>query len=1210
MPIKHITELFALDGSAFITAAYRNLLNREPDEAGLAYYLGRLSMGYGKARVIAQLAQSPECRPHDEVKGLKKLIAAERRAGHWFWDYFSRRSRVEKTLHSGLAGLARIDQRLESLQDATLTQTQQIGSLAQQISALRTVTLAQSKSEEQQLPAETVRQFFREISWREPENDQVIHDHSRQGSPDASREIILNIEGVTNIKKVNSSFTQEEYNLISNSSLFDADYYLKSHPEVAKAGIDPLSHFMEYGWKEKKNPSPEFDVCFYLVMNKDVRDAGINPLLHYCGNGKIEGRLINSSQVNCHHTESFSKNYHDITKAKEKEKTFYKNYETKEAIRLDIKAIAFYLPQYHPILENDSNWGKGFTEWTNVTKANQNFVGHYQPQLPIDLGFYDLRIVDNIKRQAELAKNYGIYGFCFHHYWFDGKGVMRTPIDLLLEHKEIEINFCINWANENWTRRWDGRDKDILLKQNHSDEDDILFIQDASKYFRDSRYIRINNKPLLLIYRPSLFPNIKKTVSLWRKWCIQNDIGDLYICLTDSFEDINPESINFDASIQFVPNTLPLESIEHSLQITNPDFTGGIVSYDDAVEVIKNFKKPEFKKFRGICPAWDNTPRRQDSAYIVHDSTPEKYKNWLKIIIEDTFETFPEEERFIFINAWNEWAEGAHLEPDRRYGYAYLDATYAMLNELEKEKLEAIKVINNNFKKISKHFLVIHAYYFDVWDEFEHYIATKKGEFDFFISVSSDITIDNINKLANHNCIIRIVANVSRDLAPFFDFYNLLTEYDFGCKISFKKSSTEIIGDIWREQVFSELLSDPSINSVNDLFKDESIGMIIPESFLLDFKCNISSNKNEIINLCNDFNIPFPQSATSFSAGTMFWFRPKAMQQLEDFKIKSQYEPLKQDGTPLHAMERILGYLCETNGYTIRSIKKNGHEGSKKSYFENILEKGNIASYSNNRIRKGNKSNLLIFVHYNKISNKIDKYVFKYLKNLQELDVDIVFVTNSYIDESHKTCLLEIVTKVVLRENVGYDFSAYKHGLSVSDFWNYEKVFLVNDTIYGPFDDFSKHCKAILNHQSDLVGLTSSMQFGLHIQSYFICFDKKVARTDSFREFWSLVKDETCVEDVIMNYEIKLTSFFSNKGYSANALFELEENVMMKNPISLLEQGFPFIKKRFIESMSDFERHKLLYYLQNKFGSETLEEILNSPKIRNSPCTAWLTVDA
>lgn len=414
---------------------------------------------------------------------------------------------------------------------------------------------------------------------------------------------------------------------------------------------------------------------------------------------KIKINKTISTQNNIAYNYNGEKIYRDLKEIKEKDSIYFKEFKKYHHKNFDIKAVAFYLPQFHPIPENDLNWGKGFTEWTNVTKATSNFVGHYQPQLPIDLGFYDLRIVENIKRQAELARNYGVYGFCFHHYWFDGKGIMRTPIDLLLENKDININFCINWANENWTKTWDGREKDVLLKQNHCDEDDLKFIQDSSKYFEDSRYIRVNNKPLLMIYRPSLFPNIKRTIELWRKWYKENYNSDLYLVLTDSFEDLNPSQINFDASVNFVPNTLPLESIEYTLSMYNKDFKGGIVSYEHAIEAIKNQKQPSFKKFRGICPSWDNTPRRQDTGYIIHGSTPEKYKNWLRYISLDTLKKFEKEESFIFINAWNEWAEGAHLEPDRKFGYAYLDATREVLEEMNKSKIELVNEINQKFTK-------------------------------------------------------------------------------------------------------------------------------------------------------------------------------------------------------------------------------------------------------------------------------------------------------------------------------------------------------------------------------------------------------------------------------------------------------------------------------------------------------------------------------
>jgi glycosyltransferase involved in cell wall biosynthesis len=341
----------------------------------------------------------------------------------------------------------------------------------------------------------------------------------------------------------------------------------------------------------------------------------------------------------------------------------------------DIKLIAFYLPQFHPIPENDEWWGKGFTEWTNVSKAIPQFIGHYQPRLPGELGFYDLRLPEVQKRQIELARQYGIYGFCFHFYWFKSGQVLERPLEQFLESKDLDFPFCINWANESWSRRWDGKDNDILLEQNHSTEDDIEFIKYVSRLFSDSRYIRIQGKPLLIIYRPSLFPNLRETAAVWRDYCRKNGIGEIYLALTHSFEYVNPEKIGFDAAIEFAPNTFLLKPINDEIEFTNPDFNGIVYDYNSAVNYSKVYPMPDYKKFRCIFPGWDNEARKPGSGSIFHRTSPQSYKEWLEYLCTYTRQNFSKEERFIFINAWNEWAEGAYLEPDRKYGYAYLHKT-------------------------------------------------------------------------------------------------------------------------------------------------------------------------------------------------------------------------------------------------------------------------------------------------------------------------------------------------------------------------------------------------------------------------------------------------------------------------------------------------------------------------------------------------------
>lgn len=350
----------------------------------------------------------------------------------------------------------------------------------------------------------------------------------------------------------------------------------------------------------------------------------------------------------------------------------------------DVKLIAFYLPQFHPIKENDEWWGKGFTEWANVSKAVPQFIGHYQPRLPGELGFYDLRVPEIQKRQIELAVQYGIHGFCVHFYWFNGRTLLERPLQEFAE--SFDFPFCINWANENWTRRWDGLDNEILIAQKHSPEDDIEFIRHISRYLRNKNYIKINSKPLLLLYRPASLPDPKATGERWRKWCLDNGIGEIYLAAVHSFDELDPRTMGFDAVVEFPPLAFPFKDVSHQFNIVNPDYKGVISDYKDAAAFFANCNKPPYTKFRGIIPGWDNEARIPGRGKVLANSTPRAFKHWLKTLCYFTGNNLGPDERLIFMNAWNEWGEGAYLEPDRRYGYAYLQAVAEALTEYSAEK--------------------------------------------------------------------------------------------------------------------------------------------------------------------------------------------------------------------------------------------------------------------------------------------------------------------------------------------------------------------------------------------------------------------------------------------------------------------------------------------------------------------------------------------
>jgi GT2 family glycosyltransferase len=351
-----------------------------------------------------------------------------------------------------------------------------------------------------------------------------------------------------------------------------------------------------------------------------------------------------------------------------------------------VRAIAFYLPQYHPIPENDRWWGKGFTEWTYVASAKPLFPGHYQPHLPSELGFYDLRLEEVREAQADLAREHGIYGFCYHFYWFGGKRLLDRPLTEMLVSGRPNFPFCLCWANENWTRRWDGRDQEILFKQEYSPEGDLAFIRELLPILSDHRYIRVNGKPLVLVYRTEDLPNPKKTAETWREESIKARIGDLYLCRVESFSAVEPGKIGFDAACQFPPLLIGSPELDPVLVFNGTDpsaFKGKMFDYRGLAQQALN-AEVHYKHFLGVTPSWDNTPRTGQRGYIWLNSLPEEYESWFVRALRNTVRLHRGEERVIFINAWNEWGEGCHLEPDQRYERALLQATRRALGAINK----------------------------------------------------------------------------------------------------------------------------------------------------------------------------------------------------------------------------------------------------------------------------------------------------------------------------------------------------------------------------------------------------------------------------------------------------------------------------------------------------------------------------------------------
>jgi Glycosyltransferase WbsX len=362
---------------------------------------------------------------------------------------------------------------------------------------------------------------------------------------------------------------------------------------------------------------------------------------------------------------------------------------------MDVRVIAFYLPQYHPIPENDAWWGKGFTEWMNVTKARPLFRGHYQPHLPADLGFYDLRVAETREAQADLARQYGITGFCYYHYWFAGKRLLNRPLDDVLASGNPDFPFCLCWANENWTRIWDGGNSEVLIEQTYSRADDLAHIRWLARAFADPRYIRVENKPLFIIYRAHKLPNIRKTAAIWREECCSLGIGEIFLCRVDTGADtLPPSEVGLDAAVEFQPDWYDLgeplgrRRLRHFRWndvrfLLRRKFLGDridVQNYSHLVWSMSRRALPRYPRFPCITPSWDNSPRRRQGATVFIGSSPVLFQQWATNTLAK-LKHFTDTPPILFINAWNEWAEGNHLEPDQRYGRQYLEAIQNALEQ-------------------------------------------------------------------------------------------------------------------------------------------------------------------------------------------------------------------------------------------------------------------------------------------------------------------------------------------------------------------------------------------------------------------------------------------------------------------------------------------------------------------------------------------------
>jgi len=461
-----------------------------------------------------------------------------------------------------------------------------------------------------------------------------------------------------------------EDNLVSEA--FDVSYYKIQNPDVEKKDIDPLKHFLETGWKEGRDPNDWFSTRYYRKANPDVENLNINPFLHYLQFGQAEGRRPAPPKADL-----AKRIFQERSKATAKGPYFEP---LNSAIGLNrtplAKVLAYYLPQFHATPENDAFWGEGFTEWNNVARGQPRFAGHVQPVIPRDLGFYNLDDPEVMRKQIEMAAAAGIHAFCFYYYRFGGHRVLEKPIEHMLQDPTLDFPFVLMWANENWTRAWDGLEKDVLLQQDYSAENDVGLVDDLARHFVDSRYMRIGDRPLFFIYRPGQIPNAAAVIANWRSLFMQRHNLSPLIFMVQGFGDNDPTLYGLDGAIEFPPHKICQDQpvITGTVDLLDPDFAGYVLRYDDVIGRATAEPVPDFPLIRTTVPHWDNEARRPGNCLVMHGSTPTKFEAWVRQSVVFAREHPVHGEAIVAVNAWNEWAEGAYLEPDVHYGGAYLNA--------------------------------------------------------------------------------------------------------------------------------------------------------------------------------------------------------------------------------------------------------------------------------------------------------------------------------------------------------------------------------------------------------------------------------------------------------------------------------------------------------------------------------------------------------
>jgi lipopolysaccharide biosynthesis protein len=892
----------------------------------------------------------------------------------------------------------------------------------------------------------------------------------------------------------------------------------------------------------------------------------------------------------------------------------------------EVKAIAFFLPQFHAIPENNEWWGEGFTEWVNTRKGSMRFPGHYQPREPHDdIGYYDLGKIETLKKQVALAKQHGIYGFCFYLYWFSGKKLLEKPVDMLLAHPEIEINFFLCWANENWTRAWDGQDREILVSQDYPENDPPRFIDDIKKYVTDKRYIRVGGKPVIIVYNPGHIGNkTERIFTGWREHSKEIGIGEILIwtCQTANNTAANLNIADLiDAEIEFPPHNMWYESIN----IRNINTSGKeafLYDYQKLVDIIEqktNLIEAERKGkplYHTCMMGWDNAARRSNGWTTYCGFSLKSFYRWVYDITKETKKKFDRDEAFIFVNAWNEWGEGTYLEPDKKYGYANIntfskaicgipfDGELIVVNQqsnqqdrpegrgIELRRYDKTCPLSAKGRYYPPVAVQIHLFYTELTDEiienlnyipyaFDCYVSTDKKEKVKIIQTAFD------KKCNARNTFVKQYENRGRDLMPFLQQITpVIDKYEYICHIHSKKTVTNGYGNYWRKFLFKHLFgTNRHLYAIfNEFQKDLNLGLLFPETYpALKFQAGWGGNRDEAGELLKKIGIDLELSSESvFPVGNMFWARTGAIRKIFEAGIARNDFPVEAgqvNATLAHTIERSWVYIARAAGYHYKKIFNN----------------------TDSPVRNIYQNNLLLFVHFDR-DNIVSRNDLDYLKALKAVAKEIVFISNSGLSENELSKVSALASKIVLRENTGYDFGAWKQvilSLEKSELEEYDHLILVNNSCYGPYRNLTNMFAEMSKKGSDFWGISlfpylsdgsfiGSSYISEHLQSFFLVFTRKSFMHQAFLDFWRNIGLYNKMEDVIKYGESVLTKKLADAGLTYSVLvpesadlcgYLGDYSLPYKYPYQMLVAGMPFLKKKYIEYASDFEKISAEYFV-------------------------------